>query len=206
MFATFLFLTYYLQQTLGFSPIRTGLAFLPMVATVMTTATIASTRLLPRVGPGPLVPTGLALAAAGVAYLTAIDADSSYAGAVLPGIMLCGVGFGLIMPPSLATATHGVATGHAGVASALANTSQQAGGSLGVAVLSTVFASAVSDFAPAVGTPVAVAQTEAAVHGSSVVFWWAVGILAAGALATALLFDRHRMPALDQRVSGARTA
>ena len=191
MFATFLFLTYYLQQTLGFSPIQTGLAFLPMVAAVMTTATIASTRLLPRVGPGPLVPAGLALAAVGVAYLTGIDADSSYAGAVLPGIMACGVGFGLIMPPSLATATHGVAPGDAGVASALANTSQQAGGSLGVALLSTVFAGAVSDFAPAVGTPLAVAQTEAAVHGSVVVFWWAVGILAAGVLATALLFDRQ---------------
>ena len=109
MFATFLFLTYYLQQTLGFSPIQTGLAFLPMVATVMTTATIASIRLLPRVGPGPLVPAGLALAAVGVAYLTGIDADSSYVGAVLPGIMACGVGFGLITPPSLATATHGVA-------------------------------------------------------------------------------------------------
>jgi EmrB/QacA subfamily drug resistance transporter len=191
MFAAFLFLTYYLQETLGFSPIQTGLAFLPMVATVMTTATIASTRLLPRVGPRPLVPAGLALAAVGVAYLTGIDADSSYAGAVLPGIMACGVGFGLIMPPSLATATHGVAPGDAGVASALANTSQQAGGSLGVALLSTVFAGAVSDFAPAVGTPLAVAQTEAAVHGSVVVFWWAVGILAAGVLATALLFDRQ---------------
>ena len=174
MFATFLFLTYYLQQTLGFSPIRTGLAFLPMVVTVVMTATIASTRLLPRVGPGPLVPLGLALAAAGVASLTGIDTDSTYVRAVLPGILACGVGFGLIMPPSLATATHGVAVADAGVASALVNTSQQTGGSLGLALLSTV------------------------------VFWWAGGILAVGVLATALLFDRHRIPAPDRALEAAR--
>jgi EmrB/QacA subfamily drug resistance transporter len=122
-FAAFLFLTYYLQETLGFSPIQTGLAFLPMVAMVMVTATVASTRLLPRVGPGPLVPAGLALAAVGVGYLTGIDAGSSYAGAVLPGIMASGVGFGMIMAPSFATATHGVADGGAGVASAIMNNS-----------------------------------------------------------------------------------
>ena len=106
----------------------------------MVTATVASTRLLPRVGPGPLVPTGLAVAAVGIGYLTGIDAGSSYAGAVLPGIMASGIGFGMIMAPSFATATHGVAAGDAGVASALVNTSQQVGGSLGVALLSTVFA------------------------------------------------------------------
>jgi EmrB/QacA subfamily drug resistance transporter len=202
-FAAFLFLTYYLQETLGFSPIKTGLAFLPMVAMVMVTATVASTRLLPRVGVGPLVPAGLALAAVGVGYLTGIDAGSSYAGAVLPGIMASGVGFGMIMAPSFATATHGVADGDAGVASALVNTSQQVGGSLGVALLSTVFASAVSDFVPAAGTPPRVAQAEAAVHGSTVVFWWAVAILTAGALVTALLFERHRVPAPEPVLEAA---
>jgi predicted MFS family arabinose efflux permease len=189
-FATFLFLTYYLQQNLAFSPIETGLAFLPMVAMVMVSATTSATRLLPRVGPRPLVPSGLALAAAGLVYLTGIEVDSSYAGAVLPGIMLIGVGFGLIMAPSFATATRGVAPGDAGVASAMVNTSQQVGGSLGVALLSTVFASAGSDFVPAAGTPVALAQAEAAVHASTTVFWWAAGILAAGSLVTALLFER----------------
>jgi EmrB/QacA subfamily drug resistance transporter len=203
MFAAFLFLTYYLQETLGFSPIQTGLAFLPMVAMVMVTATVASTRLLPRVGPGPLVPAGLALAAVGVGYLTRIDAGSSYAGAVLPGIMASGIGFGMIMAPSFATATHGVADGDAGVASALVNTSQQVGGSLGVALLSTVFASAVSDFVPAAGTPPPVAQAEAAVHGSTVVFWWAAAILAAGALVTALLFERDRVLAPEPGLEAA---
>ena len=194
-FATFLFLTYYLQQNLGFSPIETGLAFLPMVAMVMVSATTSSTRLLPRVGPRPLVPSGLALAAAGLVYLTGIEVDSSYAGAVLPGIMLTGSGFGLIMAPSFATATRGVAPGDAGVASAMVNTSQQIGGSLGVALLSTLFASAASDFVPAAGTPVALAQAEAAVHGSTVVFWWAAGILVAGSIVTALLFERGQAAA-----------
>ncbi len=188
-FATFLFLTYYLQQTLGFSPIETGLAYLPMVAMVMVAATTSSTRLLPRVGPRPLVPTGLALGAAGATYLTGIEVGSSYAGAVLPGIMVMGLGFGMIMAPSFATATRGVAPGDAGVASALVNTSQQVGGSLGVALLSTLFAGAVSGFVPAAGTPVALARAEAAVHGSTVVFWWAAGILAAGSIITALLFE-----------------
>ena len=189
-FATFLFLTYYLQQNLAFSPIETGLAFLPMVAMVMVTATTSSTRLLPRVGPRPLVPSGLALGAAGLVYLSGIEVDSSYAGGVLPGIMLIGIGFGLIMAPSFATATRGVAAGDAGVASAMVNTSQQVGGSLGVAILSTLFATATSDFVPAAGTPVGLAKAEAAVHGSTVVFWWAAGILAAGSIVTVLLFER----------------
>ena len=181
-FATFLFLTYYLQRTLAFSPIETGLALLPMVAVVLLSSAITATRMLPRHGPKPLVASGLAVAAAGIAYLTRIEVDSSYANAVLPGIMLAGAGFGMVMAPAFATATGGVAPGDAGVASAMANASQQIGGSLGVASLSTLFAAAVSDFIPAAGTPAALAQAEAAVQGSTVVFWWAAGILAVGSL------------------------
>jgi EmrB/QacA subfamily drug resistance transporter len=144
MFSTFLFLTYYLQQGLGFSPIESGLAYLPMVAAIMITATSSSTKLLPRVGPRPLIPTGMVLTALGLVYLTGIEVDSSYAGAILPGIIVMGVGFGLIMAPSFATATRGVEPTDAGVASAMVNTSQQVGGSLGVALLSTGFADAVS--------------------------------------------------------------
>ena len=189
-FATFLFLTYYLQQGLGFSPIEAGLAFLPMVVVLFTTGPTAATKLLPSVGPRPLVPSGMALAALGLVYLTGIHADSSYAGAVLPGIMALGVGFGLTMAPSFATATYGVAPGDAGVASAMVNTSQQVGGSLGIALLSTLFADAVGGYSAPAGTPVVLAQAEAAVHGYTTAFWWAAGILAAGAVATALLFER----------------
>jgi predicted MFS family arabinose efflux permease len=190
MFSTFLFLTYFLQQGLGFSPIECGLAFLPMVATIFATAPAAATKLMPRVGPRPLVPLGMALAALGLVYLTGIAVDSSYAGAVLPGVMVMGIGFGLIMAPSFATATQGVAPSDAGVASALVNTSQQVGGSLGVALLSTLFAGAVSSYTAAGGTPAALAQAEAAVHGYTTVFWWAAGILAVGAIVTRLLFER----------------
>jgi EmrB/QacA subfamily drug resistance transporter len=189
MFSTFLFLTYYLQQGLGFSPIESGLAYLPMVAAIMITATSSSTKLLPRVGPRPLIPTGMVLTALGLVYLTGIEVDSSYAGAILPGIIVMGVGFGLIMAPSFATATRGVEPTDAGVASAMVNTSQQVGGSLGVALLSTVFADAVSGYSAAVGTPAALAQAEAAVHGNSMAFWWAAGILMVGAIVTALLFE-----------------
>jgi hypothetical protein len=104
-----------------------------------------------------------------------------------------GVGFGLIMAPSFATATQGIEPGDAGVASAMVNTSQQVGGSLGLALLSTLFADAVSGYTPAAGTAVARAQAEATVHGYTTVFWWAAGILAAGAIVTRLLFERaHR--------------
>jgi EmrB/QacA subfamily drug resistance transporter len=195
MFATFLFLTYYLQQGLGFSPIESGLAFLPMVLAIFATAPATATKLLPRVGPRPLVPSGMAIAALGLAYLTGIGVESSYAGAVLPAVIVMGVGFGLIMAPSFATATHGIDPGDAGVASAMVNTSQQVGGSLGLALLSTLFADAVSGYTAAAGTPVALAQAEAAVHGYTTAFWWAAGILAAGAIVTRLLFERGHRPA-----------
>jgi EmrB/QacA subfamily drug resistance transporter len=195
MFATFLFLTYYLQQGLGFSPIECGLAFLPLVLAIFATAPAAASKLLPRVGPRPLVPLGMALTAAGLVYLTGIQVDSTYAGAVLPGIIVMGVGFGLIMAPSFATATHGVEPADAGVASAMVNTSQQIGGSLGVALLSTLFAAAVGSYTAAAGTPAALAQAEAAVHGYTTAFWWAAGILAAGAIVTRLLFERGHQAA-----------
>ena len=104
-----------------------------------------------------------------------------------------GVGFGLIMAPSFATATHGIRPGDAGVASAMVNTSQQVGGSLGLALLSTLVADAASGYTAAAGTPAALAHAEAAVHGYTTGFWWAAGILAAGAIVTRLLFERgHR--------------
>jgi EmrB/QacA subfamily drug resistance transporter len=203
MFGTFLFLTYFLQQNLGFSPIESGLAFLPMVVVIMATATIASTRLLPRVGPRPLVPTGLALAAGALVFLTGIEFDSSYAGSVLPGLLLMGAGFGLIMAPSIATATQGVAPSDAGVASATVNTAQQVGGSIGTAFLSTMFAEAVSGFAAPAGAPAQLVQAQAAVHGYTTAFWWAAGVLAVGAVVTALLFARRPEPAAEPNLADA---
>ena len=103
--------------------------------------------------------------------------------------MTLGLGFGLVMAPSMATATAGVQPSDSGVASAMVNTAQQVGGSVGTALLSTVFANSVTAFVPAAGTPVALAGAEAAVHGYTVAFWWGAAILAAGAIVIALLMQ-----------------
>jgi EmrB/QacA subfamily drug resistance transporter len=188
-FGTFLFLTYYLQRSRGFSPIEAGLAFLPMVGVVLVTGPLAAAALLPRLGARAVIPSGMALSALGLVSFTGIEVSSAYAGAVLPGLLITGAGFGMTMAPSFATATAGVAPRDTGVASALVNASQQIGGSLVLALLSTLFAGAAGGYTPAAGTPVARASAEAAVHGYTTAFWWAAGILAAGAIATALLFS-----------------
>lgn len=204
MFGAFLFLTYFMQENLGLSPIQCGLAFLPMVAVIMITATGIAARLLPRVGPRPLIPTGMVLAGAGLAFLTGITPESTYAGNVLPGLLVMGVGFGLIMAPSFETATNGVAPSDAGVASAMVNTSQQIGGSLGTALLSTMFANAAAGFIPAAGTAPASAAAQAAVHGYTVAFWWGAAILAIGGVITALtLRGRSKAPAESPALSGS---
>jgi EmrB/QacA subfamily drug resistance transporter len=192
MFAVFLFLTYYLQQTLGFSPIQSGLAFLPMTGTIIIAATSSSTKLLPRIGPRPLIGTGMLLASAGLVSLTGIGVDSSYATDVLPGLLIMGAGMGLVFSSAMATATFGVEPHDAGVASAMVNTMQQVGGSIGTALLSTLAASA-STAALAGQAPSPAALSAAAVDGYTTAFWWAAAIFAAGALlCTALLSSRSR--------------
>jgi EmrB/QacA subfamily drug resistance transporter len=186
MFGVFLFLTYYLQQTLGYSPIETGFAFLPMLGAVMLTATMSTAALLPRVGPRPLITLGMVLAAGGMVLLAQLGVDSTYAAHVLPGLLVSGVGIGLVMAPAMNTGTLGVDEGDAGVASATVNTMQQIGGSLGTALLSTLAASAAGSFLA--GTPsTAAAAAEAAVHGYTTAFWWAAGIFLAGALVAGVL-------------------
>jgi EmrB/QacA subfamily drug resistance transporter len=186
MFGVFLFLTYYLQQTLGFSPVETGLAFLPMVAALMVTATLASAKLLYRIGQRPLVTVGMVLAMAAMLSFTQVGVDSSYVAAVLPGLVVMGLGLGLVMAPSMNGATAGVGEADAGVASAMVNTSQQVGGSIGTALLSTISASAVTSFvaerAPSPGV-----AAEAAVHGYTTAFWWSAAIFAVGAIVSGLL-------------------
>jgi MFS family permease len=193
MFAVFLFLTYYLQQTLDFSPIQSGLAFLPMTLTIVISATTASTKLLPKIGPRPLIGSGMLIAAVGLVLLTSIGVDTSYAGHVLPGIMIIGAGLGLVFSSAMATATFGVQPSDAGVASAMVNTMQQIGGSVGTALLSTLAAAAVtSDLAAnATARPDAAAVAHAAVHGYTTAFWWAAGIYAVGAIVCASLLTKR---------------
>jgi EmrB/QacA subfamily drug resistance transporter len=187
MFGVFLFLTYYLQQTLGFSPLRSGLAFLPMMGTIVLTATIVSTKVLPRTGPRPLVPTGMTLAAVAMLVLTRVGVDTSYLTHVLPALLISGVGMGLIFAPAMATATGQVRPEDAGVASAMVNTMQQIGGSVGTALLSTFAATAAGGYVAGHGGPSRQVLASAAVHGYATAFWWSAGIFLAGALLTSVL-------------------
>ncbi|MEA2129769.1 MAG: hypothetical protein QOJ85_2660 [Solirubrobacteraceae bacterium] len=196
MLAVFLFLTYYLQRNLGFSPIKTGLAFLPMTGTIIVAATSASTKLLPRIGPRPLIGAGMLIASAGLVSLTGVGVNSAYASHVLPGLLIMGAGMGLVFSSAMATATFGVEMKDAGVASAMVNTMQQVGGSIGTALLSTLAASATTS-ALAGHAPTPAALSAAAVHGYTTAFWWAAAIFAGGALlCTALLTSRSRLAAV----------
>ena len=177
IFGLFLFLTFYLQDTQGLTALETGLAFIPMNLSIIATATTVSTRLLARIGPRPLVGAGMASAALGMALLTRLEVDSAYVTHVLPSLVLIGIGFGAVVASSFATATIGVPPRDSGVASAMVNTSQQVGGSIGTALLSTMAAAAVGDFVVANG-----AGPQAAVEGYVTAFWWSAGIFALGAV------------------------
>ena len=191
MFGVFLFLTYYLQVNRGYSPVTTGLAFLPMTVTVMVTAIVATTRLRSRFGPRPLVVAGMALGAAAMLILRGITMDSSYAGHILPALMIMGIGLGLVFSTVMNNATLGVRPADAGVASATVNAAQQVGASLGTALLSTLAASAATSFA-AGHRPTPALMAQAAIHGYTTAFTVSAGVFAAAAVIAGLLFTRQQ--------------
>jgi MFS family permease len=141
----FLFLTYYFQITLGYSPLRSGFAFLPFSGGIILTAGIVA-QLLPRIGPKPLMIPGMVMAVVGMLLLTRIDADTAYWTHVLPALLLMSVGLAGVFIPASSTALYGVGDNDAGVASAVLNTAQQVGGSLGLALLNTLYAGAVTSY------------------------------------------------------------
>jgi EmrB/QacA subfamily drug resistance transporter len=200
IFGVFLFLTFYMQNTKGMTAFETGLAFLPMSVVTIFTVTLVQTRVLARTGPRPLVPTGMLIAALGMALLTRIGVDTAYASHVLPSLILIGVGFGLVIAPSFATATLGVPRRDSGVASAMVNTSQQVGGSIGTALLSTMAVSATTDYLAANGSQ---HVQQAAVEGYTTAFWWAAAIFFIGALATGSLLRSRLRPELAQGAAGS---
>jgi EmrB/QacA subfamily drug resistance transporter len=179
VFGVFFFLTYYMQLTLHFSPLTAGLAFLPMTGLLVATSVTAQTRVLPRTGAKPLVMTGMTLGVIAMIIFTRLTPGGAYATHVLPGLLVIGVGMGCIFAPAIGTATLGVQLRETGVASAMVNTSQQVGGAVGLALLSTVSASAAADYARThLGLPGLAGI--AAVHGYTTGFWWAAAIFAAG--------------------------
>jgi EmrB/QacA subfamily drug resistance transporter len=186
MFGMFLFLTYYLQTTLGFSAVRTGVAFLPMIVSLTITAQLSNVVFLPRVGPRPLIPTGMAMSAAGLFWLSHLTIHSTYLGGVLLPLIMIGLGVGFILAPAMNTATLGVEPHDAGVASAMVNTTQQVGGSVGTALLNTLAASAATTFM--VGKAATTLNRNiAAVHSYTTAFNVSAFIFLGGALATAMI-------------------
>jgi EmrB/QacA subfamily drug resistance transporter len=194
MFGVFLFLTYYMQVTLHYSPVVSGLAFLPMVACIATSANVSNIVLLPRIGPKPLVIGGTLLLAGAQVWLTRIGVRGDYAGNILGPLMVTGVGMGLMFSTCMNTGTYGVAPQDAGVASASVNTGQQLGGSIGTSLLNTIAASATASYLAAHvatfhGSQQAL-QATALVHGYTTVFWWCAAIFLGGTVICGALMRR----------------
>ncbi|MFJ4920926.1 MFS transporter [Streptomyces sp. NPDC088725] len=204
LFGVFLFMTFFLQNILGYSPLTTGLAFLPLSAGIIIGSTQISARLLPRVKPRLLLVPGAVLAAGGMYTLTFLDVHSNYAEHILPGTVLIGLGLGLTFMPAISTATTGVAPQDSGVTSATVNTAQQVGGSIGTSLLNTIAITSTSTYvashlAEALrkgGGHITKAQhtalvNQGTVHGFTMAIGWATIILLAAAVIAATLVNAH---------------
>jgi EmrB/QacA subfamily drug resistance transporter len=197
LFAMFLFLTFYLQAVLGYSPLRAGFAFLPFSLGIILTAGIVA-QLLPRVGPRPLLLIGLTMATASMLWLTQISPTSNYFTHVLPPMVVMSVGLAGVFIPAASTALFGVGGHDAGIASAVLNTSQQIGGSLGLALLNTLYAGAVTNFMTdnqlqLVDTPFGKQPPpDALVHGYVVSFFWGSVMFLIALVVTALLVNARK--------------
>jgi len=216
LFGTFLFLTYYLQQGLGYSPLVTGLAFLPISGGLILAANLSTIVLMSRVGPKPLVAVGMTAAAGGAAWLAQLGPHTGYGAGVLGPLILSGVGLGLVIAPAINTGTFGVGPQDAGVASATVTVGQQLGASVGTSLLNTIFAGAITSYIAAhiaaarlLGRPALTGLALA--HGYDTAFWWTAGIFAVGAVVGGLLLrpgplaqQRTRSQA-DDRTTAAQT-
>ncbi|MET7600628.1 MFS transporter [Streptomyces sp. NPDC005481] len=190
LFGLFLFLTYYLQGVLGYSPVKAGLSFLPLTAAIIVGSTQISARLMNRLAPRMLMVPGMVLASAGMVLLTRLEVGSSYASHLLPAMLLMGLGMGLTFMPVFATATAGVAPHDAGVTSATVNTAQQVGGSIGTALLNTIATTSSAAYISAhLRDPSRkeLVTQEGIVHGYTVAIWWAAGIMLLAGLIAGLM-------------------
>jgi EmrB/QacA subfamily drug resistance transporter len=193
MFGVFLFLTYYLEETLQWSAVKTGVAFLPLTLVLVVVAAVGNTLLLTRISPRILVPFGLLIAAVGMALLTNIGVTSNYASDVLPTLLLVGAGLGLVFAPSFTLGTLGVGPEDAGVASATVNVAQQIGGSIGTSLLNTIATTAAATYVAAHAASITSAagkrlvEAHALLNSYHTVFWVAAGIYAGAAVLCAFL-------------------
>ena len=181
LFSMFLFLGLYLQVILGCSPLKSGFAFLPFTAGIIVFAGIAS-QLLPKVGPKPLMVPGLIAAGIGLLLLTRITPETSYLTHVVPSLLIMSSGMALVFIPLTSTSLHAVSHHDTGVASAMVNTSQQIGGSLGTALLNTVAATATTTYVAANSQLGQALMPAAMTHGFTVAFKFSAGLLFIGAV------------------------
>jgi predicted MFS family arabinose efflux permease len=191
MFGTFLFLTYLLQTIDHFSPLKTGIAFLPLMAMNALAATQVASRLMPHVRTRLLVVPGLLMAALGVALFTQLTPDASYWTSVLPSELLLGFGLGLAIVPCISTATQNADPKDVGVTSAMTNTSQQIGASIGTALLNTIAATATVTYLASHHVQTRTLVADATVHGYAIASAWAAGILVLAAVLAGILIDVH---------------
>jgi hypothetical protein len=193
MFSIFLFLTYYLEAGIGYSPIEAGLSFLPMVAGIVASSTtVPSLLLLPKVGPKVVVSAGFLVSASGMALLTQLTLNSAYVADIMPGMILLGLGIGAVMTTAFQGATAGIPHEDAGVASALINTSQQVGGSISTALLTTVASSAATDYLSS-HKPSALTMAQAGVESYTATLAWGAWIFVVGAALTAFLMPNSAL-------------
>ncbi|MFE6481636.1 MFS transporter [Streptomyces sp. NPDC057757] len=209
MFATFYFLTLYMQLILGYSPVRTGFGFLP-ISFGMAAAAGVSSKLVARFAPRVIAGPGLLVAAVGMCWFATLEPDSSYAGHVMPAMFVTALGLGATFVPMTLGAVSGVSHDDTGVASALLNTAQQIGGALGLAILSTVSTSAANGELPEAASSLyrglatkdftLVAKAgDAVTHGYTMAFAAAAVLFLAGLLVTAFAVNAGR----QQHMEGA---
>jgi EmrB/QacA subfamily drug resistance transporter len=200
MFGMFFFASIYVQEVLGYSALRAGLAFLPVTAGIIVGAGL-SQQLIRRVGVRAVGITGMSIATVGLVLLSRIPVAGTYLGDLLPGLMTMSVGLGLTFVPITLIATTNVHEDDAGVASGLLNTSQQIGGALGLAVLSTLAANTTSRSLSALtGAPSAVARAAALVDGFRLAFLVAAFLMAGGAILLAATVRRGDVARIDNAV------
>jgi EmrB/QacA subfamily drug resistance transporter len=205
MFGTFLFLTYLLQTVKHYSPLLTGVAFLPLLALNALAATQIASRLLTRVQTRLLIVPGLLLAAIGAALFKGLTPDASYVTHVLPSELLLGLGLGLAIVPCISTATQNAEPKDVGVTSAMTNTSQQIGASIGTALLNTIAAAATTTYLAthALGRGVVATAT---VHGYATASAWVAGIFVVAAILAAVLINVHPGEPTPDATAGDREA
>ena len=192
MFAVFYFASIYLQQTLGFTPVQTGLAFLPLTAGIIVFSGVAQ-QIVARLGVREVAMVGMGAAAIGLLLLSRAPVDGTYVADVLPGLLVMSAGLGLTFVPMTLIATTNVTDEDAGLASGIFNSSQQIGGALGLAILSTVAATQTSNALESAGAqPDAAQQASALVDGFQSAFAIGAGLMLLGVVIAALLHPPPR--------------